>query len=492
MLLISNRSALNLQQKKRLWERENTQPIATDDLEKIHQFGNILTYSYQEVCSYCRALDISKIRYVVFDEAHFFLSDARFNAQTYQILTTLIRTFLGAVRIYMTATPEQVEPILAEYERQAMAEKVRCIPKIAPLSAMWRGYGEMLCYRMEPKSDKIQFSFFKEWGTICKCIAQVPPDEKWLIFVQNTDEWNEIKNRLKEATKRIKNSPKIDCVSAQNKSTSKSYKEIVRTEKFSVQVLISTIVMDNGVNFNDPKLRHVVIHSCDPISMVQMAGRKRRDGKPVNLYIKVPTTKEISTLFTATRNFMHRVDMHAQGQIDPLDGWGTISSEEQKLFGKNSLANLSTLVLNPLAVQKIHLDAGVLEDLRDCCKDDPEEGFQKKIAAWFKYQGPLDTTIMEETPENKERSRDAIIEVIQTFGGTGAELTLQQCMDFQKEIAGSYEEKFGCKMKIEDDPHSLSREVNQVLDKLDIPYRFKKKYKTKLFPEEQWCIDLQS
>ena len=53
--------------------------------------------------------------------------------------------------------------------------------------------------------------------------------------------------------------------------------------------MISTNVIDNGVNINDPTVKHVVIHTYDRISAVQMAGRRRLKGKErINLYIKLP------------------------------------------------------------------------------------------------------------------------------------------------------------------------------------------------------------
>lgn len=54
------------------------------------------------------------------DEAHFFVSDATFNANTKPILDSIFRMFPDAGRIYITATPEKIEPLIA-YEEYMVA-----------------------------------------------------------------------------------------------------------------------------------------------------------------------------------------------------------------------------------------------------------------------------------------------------------------------------------------------------------------------------------
>lgn len=57
--------------------------------------------------------------------------------------------------------------------------------------------------------------------------------------------------------------------------------------RFETKVLIATSVIDNGVSIEDLDLKHVVIMSCDRVSMFQMLGRKRKEpAETVNVYIR--------------------------------------------------------------------------------------------------------------------------------------------------------------------------------------------------------------
>lgn len=124
VLLFSNRVALNLQQKRSLYEMyyPYSPYIADADLMEIKQFGNILLYSYQEFEKYVGVPGIhscvaaEQLAYVVFDEAHFFLADARFNAKTYELFRLLMHWYIGIPHIYMSATFQGLDVLLEEIE----------------------------------------------------------------------------------------------------------------------------------------------------------------------------------------------------------------------------------------------------------------------------------------------------------------------------------------------------------------------------------------
>ena len=99
ILILSNRIALRSQMRSRLDETERT--------------GFAKVYSYQSLLDKIDDLEKqqqyedSKFSYVICDEAHFFISDSMFNPYTYEILCAIVNTFQNAIRIYMTATPEE-------------------------------------------------------------------------------------------------------------------------------------------------------------------------------------------------------------------------------------------------------------------------------------------------------------------------------------------------------------------------------------------------
>ena len=67
-----------------------------------------------------------------------------------------------------------------------------------------------------------------------------------------------------------------------------AFKEITDTEKFDCDVLITTKVLDNGINFSDPKLKHIAIDDMNMTEIKQMIGRRRilsEDGK-IHVYFR--------------------------------------------------------------------------------------------------------------------------------------------------------------------------------------------------------------
>ncbi len=483
VLLISNRVALSQQQKQNLYKKfggNDSLPIARDDLACVHQFSNILLYSYQEVMSHLNDLPQS-IGYVVFDEAHFFLSDGRFNSRTYRIFATLANFSKWKTRIYMTATPQQVLPIILKEEQKLFIEK-----KTAPvkdLSALMNKGARLLRYRFPSTFQGKSLQFFKTWDVLVDYIACSPESEKWLIFVESLEEKKEIGELLK------KRGLSAEYVDAANRRESKSYAEITRREKFGAHMLVSTIVLDNGINLLDPALKHIVIHSCDPVSTVQMAGRKRNSSE-AHFYIKNVDQNEIQQF---TRGINQLQGIIKEFRKDPgqffFQHWGSLTEKEQKLF----VWDLNSAVsLNQFADEKLRIDKGVLEELSDRIEDDPDCGFQKQVLSWFHHPGPFNATTMqlEEMPSYKEQCLKSLTRLISSYLEEGRALTLDDCFSFQDNLAETYRKIKGSKMaqskRGTDGSKRIAAKVRDGLSALGLPYELRKKKKSECTTGGDW------
>ena len=95
VLLLSNRSALELQQKYNMTQAGSLQ-WSGEALSDIVQCGNVFITTYHGVHGLRRGPNwvgrIPNIAVVVFDEAHFFSSDATFNANTSDIFREILYT----------------------------------------------------------------------------------------------------------------------------------------------------------------------------------------------------------------------------------------------------------------------------------------------------------------------------------------------------------------------------------------------------------------
>lgn len=103
ILVLSNRLANNKQFKLDLNKQIQQEP-SNANWSKIQRIENVYIYTYQNILSQLKNIAPWEIRYIVLDEAHFFIQDASFNPDTHAILQAVLSHFPFAVRIYMSAT----------------------------------------------------------------------------------------------------------------------------------------------------------------------------------------------------------------------------------------------------------------------------------------------------------------------------------------------------------------------------------------------------
>lgn len=168
ILILSNRLALNIQQKNILANQHINFTIGSKMLKNLAYFDNILLFTYQGILSQLPSLDPRQISHIVFDEAHFFCSDAVFNAYTGSILTALLFQFPLCCHIYMSATLEEVTPIIKCAEQNVANYWVSSKhPDYSnPMSSAQRYKRCATEYRFKPDFSHISLFFFHSWKTI--------------------------------------------------------------------------------------------------------------------------------------------------------------------------------------------------------------------------------------------------------------------------------------------------------------------------------------
>lgn len=181
ILVLSNRIALNLQQKMDLCRKRNLPIVGTKILADCQEFGNVVLCTYQSSRELVNTLlqqynwyqqnlyrgefsitippyPYSPPQFVVFDEAHFFGSDAVFNPQTEAILEQILTSFPYAIRIYMSATPTDVKPVIAEKEYGLLERMLMTNPsmKLYQLAGIFR----IIEYYFNADYDHVNLNFF--------------------------------------------------------------------------------------------------------------------------------------------------------------------------------------------------------------------------------------------------------------------------------------------------------------------------------------------
>jgi len=380
MLLLSNRTALGRQEKERIAAlmdkiapRENAYRSYTQEvnrrngemLDEFEDFGSITIKSYQGYMSRKNDM-LDHYDFIIFDECHFFLADAKFNKNTYQILEDILGRFPYSIRIYMTATPSEViVPIIKRerfFQQGAKFTERRFDPLVygrLPGQRCWDNHcpaerreytlidynrtssilaethkkktsNTGIVYAAEEEQrethrtyngyNAVVYELKRDYSAVnCKYLkidkntqssrnndkASLPSHyqkivklindqiqvekkqstkenekEKWLIFVPN-----KIYGKLLVRDIGDEYADNMDATSKNNSDS--VYNEITKNEKFRKKVLVTTSVLDNGVNIKDLALKNIAIFVFDKVSFMQMLGRKRTEPNgEVTLYIQ--------------------------------------------------------------------------------------------------------------------------------------------------------------------------------------------------------------
>lgn len=287
--------------------------------------------------------------YWVFDEAHYFLSDASFNKSIGKFVDHIKGAYKNHICIFMTATPQYLYlmlryifynypyvslpnfPIpyyLDDMIRRAKFDDFKSAKRLLtykehPSSSVRRYSNEKFEDALErfQKNHKYDFSenvkkysrvfeavkercifyhiphdysyvepcYFRDYKDLTYMIQNTPESEKWVIFTSSRTLGREIQKEILKAG--IFNVAYLDA-SGGDDDGKDARKAIIREEAFPHRVLISTKVLDNGANISDPTVKHIVILKADETTFLQMLGRRRIDHsahETIYLYIKHET-----------------------------------------------------------------------------------------------------------------------------------------------------------------------------------------------------------
>ena len=380
VLYLANRSALNQQMRNavaRKWEVKGKIKKDEATFYLPESFCCLTVINYQAISLEPMALKtfLSDYAYIVFDEAHFFVEDSLFNAKTGLLLKSVLDASPDAVWIFLSATLDGSEELLL-----AAADKIQPNNGIDDNLNKVVFREHCVVYKNNYQSAVYTPSFFRGIDDLMPVINRTV-GEKWLIFVSSIQQGKALQQRIKKDTGR-----KAVFLSSENKA-GKRWEMLSAEERYDEDVLITTKVLDNGVNISDEGVRHIVIPFCDQTEFMQMLGRRRtNEGERVCLYVEVPTIQKINTLrhgVEAKRNAINGVKRCTPNKRNALLAkmWEAGRKDINSLFYINETGNL---VSNFLAEKKLKQLSGFYGTLAAHYK----EGacYEKTVLTWIKME----------------------------------------------------------------------------------------------------------
>lgn len=275
MLYLVNRKILKDQLEEELYKLEiewsnnfNGMPFTLSNFIDIETYQSIEKILKNNKIPNYLPNYLAQYYYVVYDECHYFYNDSNFNTYTQLSYDCLRMECQNAIQIFISATMENIEKTI----KNDIPEE------------------NIFSYEINTDYSYIHLNVLKSKSMLKEKIEETVKSKrsnKWLIFVDSIKEGEKLKEEISSIQKGLLKEDVvfIDAEYDTDNGTKSTVDEIVENQYTNKKIIIATSVMDNGISFHDKDLRNIVIMADTKESFIQMLGRKRQDGKDVNLYI---------------------------------------------------------------------------------------------------------------------------------------------------------------------------------------------------------------
>lgn len=326
-----------------------------------------------------RWFSLSKYSYVICDEFHYIVQDSIFNNEIIHLLD-FFKYYVGLSSrvprmIFISATMGNAMNVYLNYlnikhvcsEYQQIANNCR----FAKSGHVWH-------YLLNLREIKYKLFFYKKITDIASLIT-LSEDEKWLIFISNKEKYKTELEPMLEI-KHIKYQY-IDADNIKNDDT--EYKSILEQEKFQAQVLITTKILDVGINFKDDKLRNIVVMSYDKTEILQMIGRKRGETEGVKVYVQTRNGQYFRRVLDFVNDYLRLAEEKPDKVWEMYQRKPELAEPIKKLFIVNKEGYFEK---NPLYLAKLKEQAFFLSTLMEEAEQNQitiEKVFQRHVKEWL-------------------------------------------------------------------------------------------------------------
>lgn len=281
VIILTNRRACKIQLIKDIFKQFKDVP--EELIDKFRPDRNIEVMTYQDFVRKKQHYNEKKLL-LICDECHCFAEDSTFSVYPQQMINFLKDNLDNTKRLYLTATPDDVLPIIWDIEALS-------VERLYPLTN--DNLKEFLRETPTEKSTRIKHTYLmmSDWSyltfktydpdnkeKLVKYINKVCSDgQKSLVFINDIAGGSNLKEQFSNCQHIYSNEDK-----------KVELHEIAVNEKFMSETLITTKVAENGLSLHDEKLSVIVAETYDPVALQQIIGRarvKRKNSREITVLI---------------------------------------------------------------------------------------------------------------------------------------------------------------------------------------------------------------
>lgn len=331
VLILTNRVNLSRQIKRDLYNKYNIEiPKKLEELDECHNIENVTIMSYQalnELILNESDFTVDYYNYVVCDEIQYIFDDS-WTGRTETILKYLIgHKNNKTIKIFISATIEQLNNIIDRADKNNIFE-----------------------YDTNRDYSYLKPYIYSKQEQLINQIVDDKTSNKWIIFVSSIQKGTEILKGLK------KNNIDVTMIyrDCKSKEAKKELNNIVMNEKFNSKVLITTKLLDNGINILDDKVKNIVVNSWNKISLIQSIGRVRfksiKEAYKINLYLDIKTRKQFSSKIQSIDKYLKYFELlksdeeefnkKYRNKLNQLPNGIHLNENNQFIFDKVTYVNL--------------------------------------------------------------------------------------------------------------------------------------------------------
>lgn len=299
LLYVVNRTALARQITRMRNEYAEQHPLeASYLLSHVH----VVTYqkieamlSYNAILDYPYNIACYRGGYICLDEFHYVWHDSLFNPKTllsYDFFTQAT----SATRFFMSAS--LTSDMISALENSLMEN---C--RIGDYTSQCRSKGNLLftskVYKeinsITPDYSYLNleaFSTIEELPELLKTTSG-----KTIVFVSSIKEGNKLISQLQESLPELK----CDFLCSEyrnNTDMAETMSTIVNRDTFDCDILVTTTVIDNGINLRNNAIKNIVILTYNKVDLEQCLSRRRvdKDDEIINLFLCRRSVKNFTDL----------------------------------------------------------------------------------------------------------------------------------------------------------------------------------------------------